>query len=127
MTAKKFNQGKVDLSLLPATACYEEAKAWMFGMDKYGRDNWKKLWGDKTIQVAMGSLLRHAFAILDNEMYDKESGLHHAAHIRCNAAMILEHAKSINNKKFTGLCPPSYTEEERFSYNQTSKALVGEK
>lgn len=101
--AKRFNQDKIDLSLLPTIACKEEAKVWMFGAEKYGRVNWKKLWGDDTVNVAMASLLRHAFAILDGEVNDKESGLDHAAHIRCNAAMILEHrakAKIDKPKKY---------------------------
>ena len=89
--AKRFNRGKVDLSLLPTVACYEEAKVWMAGEKKYGRSNWKKLWGDNTTEVVMASLLRHAFAIINGEMFDPETGLPHAANIRCNAAMILEH------------------------------------
>ena len=91
--AVRHNEGKVDLTLLPTTACQEEAKVWMMGETKYGRDNWKQLWGDKTVEVAMASLLRHAFAILAGQENDPESGLDHAAHIRCNAAMILEYRK----------------------------------
>ena len=89
--AKRFNKDKVDLSLLPSVACIEEAKVWMMGEKKYGRDNWKKLWGEDTIDVATASLLRHCFALLSGEDNDEESGLSHAAHIRCNAAMILEY------------------------------------
>jgi len=96
--ASRFNTGKIDLALLPAAACQEEARVWMMGEEKYGRDNWKKLWGDQTITVVMASLLRHAFSILDGETVDSESGLDHAAHIRCNAAMIIEY-----NKKAQGL------------------------
>ena len=91
--ALRFNDGKVDLSLLPIEACREECKVWMKGEEKYGRFNWQKMWGDDTINVVMASLMRHAFAILDGEINDEESGLDHAAHIRCNAAMILEYRK----------------------------------
>jgi hypothetical protein len=91
MAAKRDNKDKPDLSLLPAKACFEEARVWGFGAEKYGRSNWRKLWGDSTVDVVMASLLRHAFAILDGELTDKESGLSHAAHIRCNAAMIIEY------------------------------------
>jgi hypothetical protein len=62
----------------------------MMGEKKYGRDNWKKLWGDKTVEVVMASLLRHAFAILDGEERDPESGEYHAGHVRCNVAMLIE-------------------------------------
>ena len=90
-TAKRFNTEKVDLSFIPIYATEEECKVWMMGEKKYGRDNWKKLWGDRTVPSVMASLLRHAFAILRGEDIDTESQLHHAAHIRCNAAMILEY------------------------------------
>ena len=89
--AKRFNSGKVDLSLVPVAATIEECRVWMGGQQKYGRANWKKLWGEDTTNVAMASLLRHAFAILDGQEKDEESGCYHAAHIRCNAAMLLEY------------------------------------
>lgn len=102
--ALRFNQDKVDLSLLPVVACYEEAKVWRAGERKYGRDNWKKLWGEDTVNNVTASLLRHAFAMLSGELVDSETGLPHAAHIRCNAAMILEHMHNnnlINYKQYT--------------------------
>lgn len=88
--ADRFNNTKVDLSYLPTVACLEECKVWMFGAKKYTRDNWKKLWGDNTPFVAGASAMRHLLAICSGEMIDKESGLPHAAHVRCNMAMILE-------------------------------------
>lgn len=89
--AKRDNKHKVDLTFLPSAACIEEARVWAFGALKYDRDNWKTLWGDSTVEVVMASLLRHAFKILDGENVDKESGCLHAAHIRCNAAMLIEY------------------------------------
>ncbi len=94
--AKRFNTGKVDLSLLPEVAAYEECKVWMFGEKKYGRSNWKRLWGTKSVEVATASLLRHAMSLASGELLDGESGLPHAAHIRCNAAMILEYMAQEN-------------------------------
>ena len=95
--ANRFNSGKIDLALLPIPALEEEAKVWMKGEQKYGRDNWKKLWGDKTIDVVMASLLRHSFAILKGEERDEESGEYHASHIRCNAAMLIEYYNKKEN------------------------------
>lgn len=90
--AQRNNQGKVDLSFLPVKACEAECRVWMFGFNKYKeRNNWKKLWGENTVNVAMASLLRHSFAILNGEVTDKESGEYHAAHIRANAAMLIEY------------------------------------
>ena len=87
--ANRYNAGKVDYTLLPIDALTAEAKVWMGGEKKYGRHNWEKLWGDDTVNVAMASALRHSYAILEGELIDQESGLPHAAHVRCNMAMII--------------------------------------
>lgn len=97
MSAKRFNGGKPKLSLLPAKALIAEARVWEMGEQKYGRDNWRKLWGDETVDVVLDSAMRHMVAMLDGELYDSESGLPHAAHVRCNMAMLLE---------FIALTPP---------------------
>src|SRR3990167_2470473 len=93
--ALRDNQNKLDFTLLPVAACEAETKVWMHGAKKYGRTNWRKLWGADTVDITMASLLRHAFAILDGESRDKESGEYHAAHIRCNAAMLIEYQEII--------------------------------
>lgn len=90
-TAKRYNQGKPDLSLLPRVACEQEALVWGFGSQKYGRDNWQKLWGKDTVNICLASLLRHAMAMQSGELIDSETNLPHAAAVRCNAAMILQH------------------------------------
>lgn len=97
-TAKRYNTGKIDLTLLPVDALKAEAEVWQAGERKYGRRNWEKLWGDDTVNVAMASLLRHAFAILEGEDRDSETGLLHAAHIRCNAAMLIRYSNELNNR-----------------------------
>ena len=93
--AIRANQGKINYTLIPAAAQTEEAKVWMFGEGKYGRDNWRKLWGSETTNVVLASLLRHALAIQQGEVSDPESGLSHAAHIRANAAMLIEHYSNL--------------------------------
>lgn len=98
--ADRFNEGKVDYSLIPVDALEAECRVWMLGEKKYGRDNWHKLWGEDTTRVVMASLLRHAFAILNGEEIDPETQQHHAAHIRCNAAMLI---RDYNNRKATEL------------------------
>jgi hypothetical protein len=97
--ATRHNQGKIDYTLLPVDALEAEAKVWMLGEKKYGRNNWEKLHGEDTTNVIMGCLLRHAFAILDGELVDPESGVHHGAHIRANAAMLIRHYNE--NKTYT--------------------------
>lgn len=91
--AKRFNKGKIDYTLVPLEALSEEAKVWQMGEQKYGRDNWQKLWGEDTVNVVLASLLRHAYAIQSGQSHDEESGLQHAAHIRCNAAMLIKYFK----------------------------------
>jgi len=114
MTAKRFNTGKIDFTITPVDALIEEAKVWSMGEKKYGRNNWEKLWGDKTVEVVMQSALRHSNAILQGEFIDEESGLQHAAHVRCNMAMLIRY---FNEHKFKGK-----TKEE---LEARSKELVG--
>lgn len=110
--AARHNDGKLDFTLIPVDALEAEAKVWMQGEQKYGRTNWQKLWGDETVEVVMGSLLRHAFAISKGEMIDEESGVHHAAHIRANAAMLIRHYnqnKTVNYQtSYTIAVPQGY-------------------
>jgi len=96
--AKRFNDGKVDYTMVPLDALTEEARVWMAGEAKYGRDNWTKLWGEDTVNVVLASLLRHAYAIQSGEENDPESGLQHAGHIRANAAMLVRHFNSIRDE-----------------------------
>lgn len=89
--AERHNDGKVDLTFIPTDAAEAEARVWAFGARKYDRNQWTKLWGDDTVNIVLASLLRHAAAIQDGESHDEESGCQHAAHIRCNAAMLIRY------------------------------------
>lgn len=89
--AMRFNNNKIDLTYLPPNACKEWAKVFMGGAEKYERDNWKKMWGEDTIQVCMASLLRHVMAIQSGELIDPELGTAHAGNIMWNAAVIIEY------------------------------------
>jgi len=93
-TAKRFNEGKPDLSFLYPESERQEALVWMKGHEKYKeRNNWKKLWGEDTVNVCCASALRHLMSILDGEMFDKESGCPHAAHVKANMTMLIKHMK----------------------------------
>lgn len=94
--ALRFDDGKVDFTLIPVDAQEAEARVWAMGELKYGRDNWTKLWGLETRVKVMKSIMRHCYAILKGEDLDPESGLPHAAHIRCNCAMLI---KDYENRK----------------------------
>ena len=83
---KRFNEGKIRLELLVPEAMEAEARVWAMGAKKYGEYNWQK--GMPWLTV-IGCLLRHILAILKGEDIDKESGELHAAHIKCNASMLI--------------------------------------
>lgn len=89
--AKRYNSGKPRLSLIPHDALLEEGHVWTKGAEKYGDYNWEKLWGDKTVGVVLDSMLRHINEIQKGNHIDSESGKHHGAHIRCNAAMLIRY------------------------------------
>ena len=89
--ALRYNAGKVDFTLIPVDAMEEEAKVWAVGEKKYSRNNWEKLWGEDTVRVVTASILRHTMAILRGETRDPETGLLHASHLRCNAAMLIRY------------------------------------
>ena len=83
---KRFNSNKPRVELLVPEAMIEEAKVWAMGAEKYGDFNWQR--GMKYSTV-IACLMRHIFAILKGEDFDKESGLLHAAHIKTNASMLI--------------------------------------
>jgi len=83
---KRFNENKPRVELLVPEAMKAEARVWAFGAKKYGDWNWQR--GMPWTKV-IGCLLRHTFAIMCGEDIDKESGELHAAHIKCNASMLI--------------------------------------
>ena len=83
---KRFNSDKPRVELLVAEAMEAEARVWAMGAKKYGDWNWQR--GMKWTTV-LGCLLRHTFAIMRGEDFDEESGELHAAHIKCNATMLI--------------------------------------
>jgi len=85
--ADRFNDGKLQWSMVDFKALEDMVRVLEFGAKKYSRDNWKK--GLKTTEV-VDSLLRHIYAYLNGEDIDPESGINHTGHIMCNA-MFLSH------------------------------------
>jgi Domain of unknown function (DUF5664) len=89
--AKRFNSGKTRFSLIPVKAEEAESKVWTMGAEKYGERNWEK--GLPFLSV-IDSMLRHIKAYQKGETIDSESGQPHMAHIRCNAAMLIEYQET---------------------------------
>jgi len=84
---KKFDSEKPMMALVPVKALEEEGKVWTFGAKKYDTFNWTK--GITYLRI-LSAILRHSMALMAGQDLDPESGLHHAAHIRCCAAMLIE-------------------------------------
>ncbi len=79
--AMRFNDGKLEWSLVDFKSLEPMVRVLEFGAKKYSRDNWKR--GLETTKI-VESTLRHLFAFLDGENLDKESQLSHVAHAQCN-------------------------------------------
>lgn len=73
--------------LLPLTVLEEVVKVYTFGAKKYGANRWQNLPDAKERYKA--AMLRHLVELDKGNMTDRESGLHHAAHMVWNAIAIL--------------------------------------
>lgn len=93
----KFDEGKPNyldiFELLDLEFLVEVSEVMAKGKIKYGFENWKKDLDPKRIKKA---LLRHEIAFLKGELYDKESGNTHLAHIACNVMFL--HFYQMRNK-----------------------------
>lgn len=83
----KHDGNKPPMSLIPTKALIEEAYVWGMGEKKYGRYNWEK---GLIFSRLIDAILRHVTAYNNGETLDPESGRSHMAHIRCDAAMLIE-------------------------------------
>jgi hypothetical protein len=82
----KFDDGKVDWSLLPTEATEEILKVFAFGAKKYERFNFRK--GFKQSRL-LAAAFRHIVAHMQGKDIDEESGLRHLAHAGCCVMMLL--------------------------------------
>lgn len=91
--AKKFDDGKVRYELLPPDALEEITQVFTFGATKYTDWNWAK---GLTALRLFGALCRHVMAWRRGESFDKESGLHHLAHVAACCMMLVEQQHRID-------------------------------
>lgn len=87
--ARKFDQSKPRVELLPARVLEDVAMVLSFGAEKYDDHNWRKgfVWSRM-----YGAALRHLFAWADSEDLDPESGLPHLAHALCCIMFLQEYS-----------------------------------
>ncbi len=78
----------------------EMSKVMAYGAAKYDRDNWKEASATQRIYY-VDAAFRHLFAFLMGETKDKESGLHHLAHLACNIMFLyyFDKKEKSNGKK----------------------------
>jgi len=88
--ADRFNQGKLQWSLVDFNAFEDMVRVLEFGAQKYDAHNWKK---GLMVSGVCESLIRHLFAYMNGEDIDPESGLPHIGHIQCNAMFLGNYSK----------------------------------
>lgn len=100
----KHDSNKPMMCLIPPEANIYEAKVWTEGMKAYGLYNWKN---GLDVTRIISALERHLTAIKLGQNLDPFSGLPHAAHIRCDAAMLIKFLDTEFDDR-----DKNYTEEE---------------
>ncbi|MBJ7302730.1 dATP/dGTP diphosphohydrolase domain-containing protein [Marinobacter salarius] len=81
ITGVKYDTDKPAMDLMPPLMETEVAKVLTFGAQKYDAENWRHV-SDLHARYRSAAK-RHINALKRGEMYDDESGLHHAAHAVC--------------------------------------------
>jgi hypothetical protein len=94
--ALRFNEGKLDWTLLDFDSVEPLVKAMTYGMKRYSRENWK-LPCDNPRQH-LQSAIRHLLAIVKGEEIDPESGERHSGHVMANMMMYNFHTKDVKNE-----------------------------
>jgi hypothetical protein len=89
----RFDKGKPQLMLVPASTIYAIAEVLEEGAKKYSADNWRKgMPWSKVINPA----LRHIYKFLDPRQsdFDEETGKHHLKHALTNLSFLVEYIES---------------------------------
>ena len=99
----KYDQGKLQYTLIPPYAMQEVARNLTEGLKKYKeRDNWQKVQGAE--ERYMDALMRHFEAIRRGETHDLDSSdptISHMSAVAVNAMFLLEfmYNPKLNNKE----------------------------
>ena len=86
----KYDEDKPDFTLVPFDALEGAVRAFMYGMEKYSRDNWKNVPDGE--RRYMSAALRHLGKAVDGEELDSESALPHLDHAICSLLIARWHA-----------------------------------
>lgn len=88
MSGLRYDEGKLRFDLVPPRPYVELVKVYTMGATKYIPRNWEK--GMKWSRV-IAAMFRHIYKFLLGEVYDKESGLHHMAHVAFGCFALMEY------------------------------------
>lgn len=95
----KLDAGKLPYELLPEDAVEEVVKVLQFGAKKYAPRNWEK---GISFGRLYGAIRRHGVAWFRGEDLDPETGLHHLAHLACEAlfalAFVIRKTKNVDDR-----------------------------
>ena len=98
MKGVKYDEDKLDYTLLPKSGLDEVVRVLMYGAKKYPEpDNWKRVPDARNRYNR--AIMRHMFSEIDGETIDKESNLYHLAHAACSALFALHYAVLEQGKK----------------------------
>lgn len=89
MSGIKYDDGKLNYSLVPVSSIEELAKVFTYGANKYKAYGWK----DVEVNRYESALFRHIQAWRSGEELDPESGLSHLSHALTNIAILIELTK----------------------------------
>jgi len=82
----KFDQNKLQYSLIPPIALEALAEVFTYGAIKYEANNWKL---NNNKNRIIDALYRHLEAYRSGEIKDNESGLPHLSHAMVNISFLL--------------------------------------
>lgn len=98
MKTKRYNEWKIDWTLIDFESIQPLVEILEFWAKKYSRDNWK-LWGEKMKrEEILKSLMRHVIAYQQGEDIDEESWCKHIGCMMANL-MFLEYHTNICKKE----------------------------
>jgi len=89
--SKKYDSGKAPLDLIPLEPLLMIADVLQFGVDKYGRNNWR-MNNVPEFSRLYASILRHLMSWNEGEDLDKESGMSHLAHAATQLMFLIYHS-----------------------------------
>ena len=87
----KYDENKVDLSLLPVEALEAVAKVFEFGAKKYSAFDWRYDGENTRWLRTYSSIQRHLHAWAKCEDNDPESGLDHLSHAATQLLILITH------------------------------------